>query len=312
MEIVDLQLHDPAPFLPWDNEDENTRRDVVKEVLFQMMDAIGVEAVVLHPVDDLELGFQLAQEFPGRFSSTPMLTGGDPEGLGKIAINPHVEGVEDRIAEMSAKPGVVGLRFVPSPNFFPEEFENYRTGGYDHAFAACQELGLPVLLMVSGHAATVARVAEKFPDLQIILDHIGIPQSPMEMPEDDRWGPLAQVLPLGRYENVAVKLCHPIGLSLESYPFKDVWPYMHKLLDAFGAERLAWGSDVGRFRGRVAWSIRVPGTEEHYPGKHNYMESLAFFLYTDELSEAEKESILGGSTRRLLRWPAPTEVHALG
>jgi L-fuconolactonase len=304
MEIVDMQLHDPAPFQAWEGQDEQTRRRVVAEVLFQMLDAVGVNAVSLHPVEDLELGYQLAKESPSRFSSIPMLTGGDPDGLGKIALKPNAPDLEEQIAEAFAKPGVVALRFVPSPSFFPDEFESYKQGGYDRAFGACEKQGVPVLLMVSGHAETVARVAEKFPDLQLVLDHVGLSQRPMEAPDDPQWKKLPDVLALSKYENVAVKLCHPVGLSEEAYPFKDVWPHVHKLLEAFGPERLAWGSDIGRFRGRIAWSIRVPGTEGHFTGKHNYMESLAFFLYSDELSQSEKEQILGANTRRLLNWSA--------
>jgi L-fuconolactonase len=107
---------------------------------------------------------------------------------------------------------------------------------------------------------------------------------------------------------VSIKLCDPPGLSEEAYPFRDIWAPVHRLLDAFGPERLAWASDIGRFRGRIGWSIRLP--QEPYPGKHTYMESLAFFLYTDELSPSDKEEILGRSARRMLRWPAAHKTAA--
>jgi hypothetical protein len=55
------------------------------------------------------------------------------------------------------------------------------------------------------------------------------------------------------------------GLADEPYPFHDVWAPVRELVDAFGADRLLWASDIGRFRGRVGWHVRVPGTETHYP-----------------------------------------------
>jgi len=89
---------------------------------------------------------------------------------------------------------------------------------------------------------------------------------------------------------------------------------------------LAWGSDIGRFRGRIGYTIRVLeaatgdkpaqvviGPDAHVPGpppngpaysgKHNYMEALAPFLFSSQLSQSEKELILGQTTRRLLKWP---------
>jgi hypothetical protein len=126
----------------------------------------------------------------------------------------------------------------------------------------------------------------------------------MEQPDDPQWLKLPQLLEMAQYPNVAVKLCGVPGLSEEGYPYADVWPKVEQLLEAYGPDRLAWASDIGRFRGRVAWSIRVPGTEGHYTGKHNYMESLALYLYNSSLSEDEKAKLLGGTTRRLLKWPA--------
>src|SRR3954452_17261561 len=145
MEIVDMQLHDPGPFLPWDGESVETRRAVLTEVLDQMTDAVGVDAVALHPVEDTEWALQMAQSDPGRWGSIPMVTGGDPEGLGALAIQPDADDIEDQVAAAAQTPGLIALRMVPSPLFFPEEFEKFKAGGYDRAFAACQANGLPAL-----------------------------------------------------------------------------------------------------------------------------------------------------------------------
>jgi hypothetical protein len=65
-----------------------------------------------------------------------------------------------------------------------------------------------------------------------------------------------------------------------------------------------WASDIGRFYGRIGLhTMVVPGTEGHYPGKHTYAESMNFIRYCDDLSDQEKEAILGGSLTRLLGWP---------
>lgn len=302
MEIVDMQLHEPGPCLTWEGATPEMRRDALTEVLLQMIDAVGVDAVALHPIEDLEWALNTAQSDLGRFASIPMLAGGDPGGAGANAMKPDAPDLEDQIAAAADTPGLVAIRVVPSPKFSPEEFEKFKAGGYDRALAACEKNNMPVLLMISGEPQEAGPIAEKFPDLQLVLDHLGLSQRPMEEPDDPQWKKLPEVLALAKYPNVSIKLCDPPGLSEESYPYNDIWPQMHQLLEAFGAERLAWASDIGRFRGRIAWNIRLP--EDDFVGKHTYMESLAFFLYTDQISESEKEQILGQSARRMLNWPA--------
>ncbi len=300
MEIVDLQLHDPALFGDWDGDDVSTRHRAVTEALLQMMDAVGVDAVVLHPTDESGWAEHLAGEFPGRFSSVPVLHAGKP-----WAIQPDAPDIEERLAAAFDRPGVVGIRFIACANFYPEEHERLLAGGFDRAFAACERQGIPVFLMATSHAEAVGPVARAFPELQLILDHIGLPQPPMERPDEPRWKRLPDVVALAEYPNVAIKLCGAPALAAEPYPFAGAWPYVHQLLEAFGPERLAWASDIGRFRGRIGSDIRVPGSEQ-YLGKHNYRESLGFILHTDELSADEKRQILGATARSLLAWPAPT------
>ena len=51
MEIVDLHLHEPAPFEDWSSVDEAARRRVMTESLWQSMDAVGVDAEAIGEID---------------------------------------------------------------------------------------------------------------------------------------------------------------------------------------------------------------------------------------------------------------------
>jgi predicted TIM-barrel fold metal-dependent hydrolase len=62
---------------------------------------------------------------------------------------------------------------------------------------------------------------------------------------------------------------------------------MRKLVDAFGADRLMWGSDFTRCK-----------------SLHTYRDSVNFFTFTDHLSDTEKEVMGAGAFRRWLGWPA--------
>ena len=67
---------------------------------------------------------------------------------------------------------------------------------------------------------------------------------------------------------------------------------------------MMWASDIGRFISRPGWDNNLfPQGRGDYLGKHTHAESLFLFSKTDQISESEKELILGGTVRRLLGWP---------
>ena len=103
---------------------------------------------------------------------------------------------------------------------------------------------------------------------------------------------------MAKYPNVAIKFSGAPTLSLRPYPHADIWPHLHKLIDAFGPNRLMWGSDFTRLR----WAPLTldPGPRE---GWFLYSDSLNYLRDTDEVSDSDKAAIFAGTIRRLLRWP---------
>ena len=53
-------------------------------------------------------------------------------------------------------------------------------------------------------------------------------------------------LRLAAYPNVAVKATGLPSLSREPYPFRDVWGPLLRVVEAFGCERVMWGTDFTR------------------------------------------------------------------
>lgn len=301
MEIIDLQMHEPGPRLTWEQADEIVRRDLLKEILWETMEAVGVDGVVIQPEEDAAFAEQVSAEAPDRIAWVPMLiTRGGTPGVTTDASAPDIA---EQLATYAARPGVAGVRFVGSPG----RYEKFKTGGYDLVFKAFEDQGIPVVLLATGVLDMAATVAERFPGVQLILDHFGMAQRPLREADDPQWKHLPQLLSLARYPNIAVKMCGAPAMSQQGYPYTDVWPQVAQVIETFGVDRVAWGSDISRFYGRIGWSSR-PQALGDYVGKHNYMESLAFFLYNDELTDDEKAAILGGTTRRVLRWPV---VHTI-
>mgnify|MGYP002624161894 CR=1 FL=1 len=61
---------------------------------------------------------------------------------------------------------------------------------------------------------------------------------PIDQPEE-----LKKLLALARFDRVHVKISHLWRLSHQKYPYLDTHEQVKKLYDAFGPQRLMWGSD---------------------------------------------------------------------
>lgn len=278
--IVDAQVHDPAPSLPWSG-DEKSRVQLVCELLLAAMDAVGVDCALVAPRHDLAF----ATAAPARH----------PDRLARVVMVDHrAPGVDARVAAAMAAPGVVALRQVVVDYAGDRGAQDLRHGAYEALFAAAERRRAPLFVLAPGHPADLAAVAAAHPELVMIVDHFGIRQYPPLSMDADPWEKLPDLLSLARHENVHVKVCGAGLLSAQPYPHPDVWPRLAEVFGAFGVGRCMWASDFTRLR-------MVPPGE---PWAGSYAESLHLYRQSDQLSAAEKERLLGGTLRAVLGWPA--------
>lgn len=288
VEIIDAQIHswEGTPSGPWDDPPHmfDLKNPFTIEAAAAAMDAVGIAAAVISPPPSYRVrtegGFyrynsEYAQaavrRHPGRFAYVAHYDNGDPD-------------IADLIAGTRSHAGRLGTRVVVRS---VEEWRAFHAGRYEALFSAAEEHRVPVMLFVSGHVSEAGPVARAHPGLQLIVDHLGLKQPPWMQRDPEPFQQLPRLLELARYPNVAVKLSGAPALSRERYPFPDLWPHLLRIVDAFGPERLMWGTDITRVR-----------------SLYNYSEAVGYLRYAKELSEADKALILGGTLRRLLRWPA--------
>ena len=86
---------------------------------------------------------------------------------------------------------------------------------------------------------------------------------------------MPQLLALAKYPNVAVKATGAPGYSSEAYPFPAMHLYLRQIYDAFGPERMFWGTDITKMP--CTWNQCVTMFTEHLPW----------------LGEADKKLIMG-------------------
>ena len=293
MEVIDTQLHDPVPWLDGWNDDSDLQESLATELTLAYLDAIGVQRALLSVSE--ALGRLAAQRFPKRLAYV-------------VSVSPDLPNVEELIASVRIKrrEGLLGLRAIIGWPFDGSEARRLQAGVWDPVLSACERHGVPLFMFITGWLPLAAEVAKRYPELAIIIDHSGLPQPPATR-DDPPFKSLPALLALAEHPKVAIKLCGLPALSTESFPFRDVVPYLRTIVDEFGAERLMWASDITRIYGRVAGDSSIfEGTQGEYPGRHTYAESLNFIRYSDVLTEDEKQSILGGSAARIVGWSSST------
>jgi len=107
------------------------------------------------------------------------------------------------------------------------------------------------------------------------------------MQDEAAFATLPDLLALAKYRNVAIKATGAPSYSSESYPFRNIQPYLRQIYDTFGPERMFWGTDITRMP--CSWK-----------------QCVTFF--TEELSwlsERDKELIMGRALCNWLGWQLP-------
>lgn len=113
---------------------------------------------------------------------------------------------------------------------------------FDIIYNRLAELGLTFdALVTPAHLDLLPELAERHPDLSIIIDHAAKPAIRDGQAGYDAWMP--RIARLVERDNVCCKVS---GLLTEAKPgvgLTELRPYLDHLYAVFGSERLLWGSD---------------------------------------------------------------------
>ena len=141
-----------------------------------------------------------------------------------------------RIAALAARPKLAGLR--PMVQHRPADW--YDDRGIDAGLRALADHGLVLDALIRvPHLPALGRLADRFPQLRIVIDHAAKPAIGSAQGFAGWYPAIAQLAERG---NVMCKLS---GLLTErgEAPAEAIEPYVAAVLDLFGAERVLWGSD---------------------------------------------------------------------
>ena len=275
MQMIDVQIHAYErnhPRRPWQGTlsgpDEMTGEQMV-----MAFDHEGVAgAILVSPYSfyryDPDYALQVYQHYPDRFRLVK-------------PFDPTFDDIEEDIQAWAAQDGVVGGRVMLSP-----PLGDPYAPGIGRILEGCRRANLAVNLLSWHKPSMIGDLAMRHPDVQLVVDHLGITQ-PFEPPvPDEPFATLKDVLALARFDNVAIKISGVCTLSQRSFPFDDIWKPVLKTIEAFGLGRCMWGTDWTR-------AIKLV----------NFHDAVAAFRDTERLSVGDKEALMGGSLRNIYRCP---------
>jgi predicted TIM-barrel fold metal-dependent hydrolase len=238
------------------------------------MAEVGVDAALLSPngVYGTDNSYEL--EGVAKFGSTFRVAGW---------IDWLADDVEDRLAA-DAERGMVGIR-IPELR----ERERHERREFDRVLAACAKLDLVVGLMVFHPLPEqLLSMLERNEGVRFAIGHLGLGYAPPvlgELPAEP-FENLQPILELSRMPNVHVHVTGVPSFSRELFPFRDVWDPIARLVDAYGPDRLMWGSDYTRTA-----------------GLHSYWDGTHYLAEVPGLTPEDLTKIYGATLRRVYNWP---------
>ena len=163
------------------------------------------------------------ERYPGRFKAIGLV---DPLGPSNA----------DDLRRWMAR-GLSGIRLHPL--YYPDEPCWIDSPASDALWTAAAETGAILQFpMWPKHAPALDRMLARHPGVRVIVDHLGKP----DVTEAAPYPSFRPVLDLARHRNVWVKIGDYQIASRQAFPWPDTFPFVALLKDAYGADRMLWGT----------------------------------------------------------------------
>ena len=229
MLIIDAQVHICGSGKPSDHHRQTSLYSA--EALVKEMDEAGVDGAVLHPPSwdpgSNEMAVEAATRYPDKFCIMGWFPLDDPSQ-------------RVRIETWKQRKGMVGLRWSLTR---PGQETWHQDGTMDWLWPAAEKAGTPVATMAWHFLPLFRQIAERHPNLKLIVDHLGLVRGATGAAA---FANLPDLLALAKCPNVAVKATGAPGYGAGAYPYPELHDGLWRIFDAFGPDRFFWGTDITR------------------------------------------------------------------
>ena len=273
MQIVDAQIHVWGTGLPSNMAHWQVTSFTAAEAV-ALMDEAGVDAAVIHPPSwdpgSTRLAMDAVATYPGRFAIIGAVDLGQPV-VARVAMETWRE-----------QPGMLGLRCMFLEG---EDRRRLHDGELDWFWDTAERFELPVTTLATGSFDVLGAVAARHPGLRLTIDHLGGKGGNTTLKDAAAMTHMPDLLKLAKLPNVAVKATGAPGYASEAYPFPAMHVYLRQIFDAFGPDRMFWGTDISKMP--CSWHHCVTLFTEELP-----------WLRGEDLSR-----VMGSAVRAWWGWP---------
>jgi predicted TIM-barrel fold metal-dependent hydrolase len=199
--------------------------------------------------------------------------------VGTAIVDPLGPRPDEAMRALLAK-GVRAFRIAPNYSKLPPA-RWLEPDGYAQMFAAAAKTGQALSCLINPDAfAEVDRMARRFPETTVIIDHLGRIGASGTIEQGD----VDALCALARHPKLLVKVGAFYALGKKTPPYLDLAPLIKQVVGAFGASRCMWESDC---------PFQVV--------RDRYIDSLSLVRdRLDFLTRDDKEWLLGRTAERTL------------
>ncbi|HUE96391.1 MAG TPA: amidohydrolase family protein [Longimicrobiaceae bacterium] len=237
------------------------------ERLVEEMDAYGITHAILVQMIyygwDNRYTVDCLHRYPDRFRAQGLIDPTDPNRADRL--------------EYWMRQGLSGMRFSPLYYRDSDEWMNDRDGYA--LWERAESLGAVFnFFITTPQLPRLEEMVARFPGVKVVIDHL----ARVDLSGPDPEGEFTKLTRLARYPNVWAKVSELELISAtREFPFRDTFPYVRRMYDSFGPERLLWGTGFpGATRAQAG---RIPLEQE----MQLIREEIPLF------TEAERERIMG-------------------
>lgn len=254
-DVSKYPIHPKATYVP----DMSVHPSNPLEIYLKKLDEEKIDrAVIVHPEpygDDHSLIIDCLEQEPERLRGTSLFYPKDPEAPKKLE------------TLIMRAPHIVATRFH-AHHEKESYFDSFTDQGAKALWKKAYELDLVIELHIGpDYAAQAGELIREFKGCKVLIDHLAEPHMGNAVEFTD-------VLNLAKYPNVYMKLSG-IGHFAEDEPYyESALPFTRNVIDAFGADRMVWGS-----------------------GSPKIVD-----VHMASYSTEDREKVKGGNIQKLLHW----------